>query len=346
MIYKDFFKAFIVSIFLLNLSIAADTSLKDKVAQAMNVNPEQIKFKNQKGGMTSAVNLQFSIDGTKYLVKIFSKKKTKEMRQKEIESVRTFSDLGLGSKLIAVAPDNSFYIREYIPGKVLKFKDTQNEKVLISVAKSMKKLHEFKADIPSRSLLERVQKHFERIKKKGIATPTGFDESFEKFKVFSSKLKNTSAFCHNDLNPQNILISDEGKIYFIDFGNSGMANIYEELGYFTALNGIEGEMLLKFLNAYFGRDPTKEELEAVKLAKKLVYFASACVYFDFSETKKDKKIDIQERIKELNDLLGSNDLPVVLTLIQKRKVPSVKSRNKDLVRQYALACYREFLDLK
>ena len=309
----------------------------------MNVKSDQIKFENLKKGMTSANNLTFEIGDKKYLVKIFNKKKTEEKRKGEIAAIKAFSDLELGTKLVAVAKDSSFYTREYIPGKTLKFKDLQDEKILISMAKSMKKLHESKTDISSRSLLERAQKHFDSVKKKKIALPTGFDESFEKFKKLYSKLKNIPGFCHNDLNPHNILVSDDGKIYFIDFGNSGNANIYEELGYFTALNGLEGEMLSKFLNAYFVRKPTNEELEAVKLAQKLVYFTSACVYFDFSETKKDKKVDIKERTKKLDDQLKSKDLPSVLELIQSDKVPSVKTRKKESVKNYALACYGKFL---
>ena len=101
-------------------------------------------------------------------------------------------------------------------------------------------------------------------------------------------LKVTEGFCHNDLNPQNIILTPEGKIYLIDFANSGYSNTYEDLGYLTLLNGISEQKLEQFLTAYYERKPTQEEMAQIKLAQKVVCFVSATVYFDFSESEKDK----------------------------------------------------------
>ena len=335
-------KIFLVSIFALSSSICAENFIKDSVAKAMDVSPNKIEFKNLRKGMTSAKNLKFDLEGKQYIAKVFHKRKKEEAKEKEIAAVKIFSDLNLGTKLVAAAKDNSFYIREYVPGKTLKFADVQNEKVLKNTAKAMKKLHEFKSDVSSRNLESRAEKHFKSINKKDIAVPTGFEKSFEQFKNLCSKLKNSKGFCHNDLNPHNILLTDDERILFIDFGNSGMGNIYEELGYFTALSGIFDDALSKFLDFYFERKATKDELETVKLAQKIVLFVSACVYFDFSETKNDKKIKKEKRIEKLDSLLKSGDLPAVFDIIKNNKVPSVRIRNKDRVRQYALACYKEF----
>lgn len=97
---------------------------------------------------------------------------------------RFFSDLGLGAKLIAVGDKHSFYIREYLPGRTLKYSDLQDNKTLITLAKALRKLHKHKeaGEIkPSRTLLDRAEKHFQSLVKKDIATPSGFEESYTKF---------------------------------------------------------------------------------------------------------------------------------------------------------------------
>lgn len=253
--------------------------------------------------------------------------------------------MGLGAKLIAVGDKNSLYIREYIPGKTLKYKDLQDNKVLETLAKAVRKLHEHESIEHARGLLERTEKHYRKIARKKIAIPTGFKKSYEKFKEVIKLLKVSEGFCHNDLNPHNIVLTPEGAIYFIDFGNSGCSNIYEELGYVTLLNGISGEKLEHFLAAYHGRKPTQEEIVQVKLAQKLVCFVSATVYFDFSESKKDKEIELKTKVANLDKLLQSSEVKSMLECIKENKVISVKSHRKDEIKQYAISCYKAFLEM-
>ncbi len=336
---------FAFTFLLLNYSIATENTLENSIAKLMKVEPKQIELKRQTKGMTSSQNYSFELDGKKYVVKIFGKKCNPKYKLKEIEAAKTFSDLGLGSKLVAVGNKNSFYIREYIPGETLEYKDLKDDKVLETLAKAVRKIHGTKNDAQARGLLERAQKHCKKIAKKKIATPNGFKSSYEKFKEMLKSLTVSNGFCHNDLNPHNIILTPEGKIYVIDFGNSGYSNIYEELGYVTLLNGITGEKLERFLTVYYGRNPTSEEISQVKLAQKLVCFVSAAVYFDFSETKKDKKIDINLRQERLDKLLKSNDLRSVMDYIKNEEIVSIKSRKKNLIKRCAVAFYKSFLEM-
>ena len=68
----------------------------------------------------------------------------KKYRKKEVNVTKIFSDLGLGAKLIAVGDKHSFYIREYLPGRTLKYSDLQDNKTLITLAKALRKLHKHK----------------------------------------------------------------------------------------------------------------------------------------------------------------------------------------------------------
>lgn len=346
----NIFKIFGIMVFSLalygqNVSIANNT-LKDSIAKLMNINQKDIKLKKQKFGMNSSQNYIFEINNQKFVLKLFKKRTKLEFRKNEIESVKIFSKLGLGSKFIAVAEDNSFYIREYTDGKIVKPSDFQNQKFLINFAKALKKLHDYDTDITSPKSLEYcLEKHYQSIIKKKIALPSNFEKAYKECKELYSKLPKRKGFCHNNLNPHNIIISENGNISFIALSNCGISNIYEELGYVTLLCGIFDKNLQLFLENYLGTQASQKEFEVVKLAQKLVSFLTSLVWFDFSETKKDKKISIEERQKFLDDLLKSKDFKSAKDFIKDGKIVSIKSRNKLLVKQYALAFYKNYLQL-
>ena len=182
---KKFIKSvFFISFLLLNFSFATENELKISVAELMNVETKQIELKKQTEGMTSSQSYSFTLNDKKYIVKIFAEKHNLEYRKKEVNVTKIFSDLGLGAKLIAVGDKHSFYIREYLPGRTLKYSDLQDNKTLITLAKALRKLHKHKeaSEIkPSRTLLDRAEKHFQSLVKKDIATPSGFEESYTKF---------------------------------------------------------------------------------------------------------------------------------------------------------------------
>lgn len=337
----------ILSLILCSQSFSIDNNeLKESVAKLMNVKFNDIKLKKQKLGMTSSQSYICEINGQKYILKLFKKRTKSEQRKNEMESVKILSKLDLGPKLVAAAEDDSFYIREYTKGKLVKSSDFQNEKVLINFAKALKKLHSYNTDMESqKTLINRSEKHYKSIMKKKVALPFGFEKSYAKFQELYSKLPNQKGFCHNDLNPLNILISKNGEVSFIDLENCGNANVYEELGYATLLCGISDKNLELFLKSYLERNPSQTEIAAVKLAQKLVSFLTFAVWLDFSESKKDKKIPIETRRKALNDLLNSKDLKTAEDFINENKTVSIKSRNKMLIKQYALAFYKRYLNL-
>ena len=334
-----------MTLFIQDTSLAND-QLRGSIAKLMKVESKYVKLKKQKLGMTSSQNYIFEINKQKFVLKLFKKRIKLESRKNEIEAIKILSKLELGPKLVAIAGDNSFYIREYANGGIAKPSDFQNEKFLINLAKTLRKLHNYNTNINTKKTLEnRLEKHYNSIKRKKIALPSGFEESYEKFKALYAKLPKYNGFCHNDLNPLNIIASENGVISFIDLENCGNANIYEELGYITLLCGIFDENLKFFLKNYFEKESVQTELEAIKLAQKLTCLLTSVVWFDFSESKKDKKMPIETRQKSLDDLLNSVDLKSAKSFITEGKTISIRSRNKLLIKQYALAFYKLYLTI-
>ena len=327
-----------------------ETSLRDAITQLIKISPDQIKLKISGKKTKTSRQYSFELDKQKYLVKTFSdpaksslKKRNSKRRDEEIEKAKIFSELGLGAKLVAIGAGNFFYIREYVPGKTLSHGDLKDNKTLVSLAKAIKKLHKYKSEIKARGLVERLEENYKKIKKKKTATPTGFDLALEKGKAIAVSLKSEMGFCHNDLIPRSILQTAEGAILFINLMRSGNANIFEELGYMTLANDITGERLDQFLKAYYDRTPTKDEINSVKSAQKLACLVLAAYYFAYSESKRDKEIDLKIRRANLDKLIESNDLQPMQEYIN--KCVSIRSRNKAMVKQFATACYKRFLEL-
>lgn len=345
----NFLKILLVSIFFITPSFSDyKDNLENVASEILKIKPEDVKIQKQRKGMTSAGTYSIEAKDKKYILKIFSKKQKEDLRKKELEFVKIFSNLELGAKLVGVSKDNSAYIREYIDGKTLKYETMQDQDNIKSLAIAIKKLHNYKyeASESPNNHLERVEKHYKRAKEKNIALPSSFEKSLKDYKEKTNSLPKETVFCHNDLNPHNIIMDSNRNIYFIDLAGAGNSNRYEELGYITLLNGIFGENLKIFLDSYFGRKTTEDELKFVKLSQKLTCFLTSIVWFDFSESKKDKDIPIADRVKNLDNMLESKDLKSATQLISTDTYVSIKSHKKDMIRNYAAGFYKEFVSTK
>jgi thiamine kinase-like enzyme len=217
-----------------------------------------------------------------------------------------------------------------------------NDETLKSLAKTLRRMHGAEQVTPSSSgedMAFKAERHYKSIKKKGIAVPSSFDKQYEKFKEDLAQLDSLkkTAFCHNDLNPASIIVTENNKIYFVDFRRAGNGNIFEDLGYLTVTNNINGERLDVFLRAYWGRKPTDEEMRAVKLARRWTYEVSAIVWFDYSETKQEKKIPVTKRIANLDDRPESKDIALARKVISEGKYVNPKNKDKELVKLWAVA---------
>lgn len=345
MLFTKIFGSLLLVLGLLNSSnVFASETLSESVAKTMEVEKDKIKLKKSGFGMTSSGTYTFELNDEKYIVKIFKKRIKPEAREREIENVKIIAKLGLGSEFVKSAEDNSYYIRKFTKGRIAKPRDFKNEDTLISLAKALKKLHEYKADFQARTQLVRFEKHYKSIMKKKVALPSGFEKEVERYKELLLSLPQRIGFCHNDLNRFNIIVSEDGGISLIDLANCGNANVFEELGYVTLLLGIQDENMNIFLKSYFERDPNEAELNAVKLAQKLTCFLTAVVWLDFSETKSDKKTPIETRRKALDDLLKSKDFKTAEEFIKEGEFVSVKSEDKLQIKQYAMAFYKKYLE--
>jgi thiamine kinase-like enzyme len=342
----SFLILFVTTITCISPANSEEENLRETVATVMKVDSKKIKLKKRSKLKRVTRKYEFSIGEKKYMLNVFDEKEDDKARKKGIELAKIFSEEGLGAKFIGKAENDSLYVTEFIEGKTAKFGDFRDKENLKMLAHTLKKLHCCKIIMQKKSQADYVEKYYESIERKKVALPSNFGKSYEKYKKLIAK--NLSgicmALCHNHLNPHNIIISPN-KIFLINFGRCGLTNKFEELGYVTLLNGIQGHDLEIFLEEYFCRKPDKEEISAVMLSQKLVCFSTSMAYFNFSESKQDKKIKIKDRVDALDKMLQSENIPLVFTFFEKNSYTSPMSRKKDSVKAVALSFYKSWLEL-
>jgi thiamine kinase-like enzyme len=249
------FKIFIFVILLCSFNVNSVTTnvepIKNNVAEILKTSPEKVILKKRRNGATSARVYFAELGEKKFTVKVFNKNCSLEKRKMEIENCKFAAQKSVAPKVIGNTPDNSLYVYEYIDGEIAKSKTWENEETIKALAIALKKLHSVKGNEPGKDISSRALKHFKSIIKKKIALPTDFEKQHKKFEEKLKKLDECKVpgFCHNDLNPANIIISSDNKVYFIDFSGAGNGNVFEDLGYVTLLNDIRDQNLEIFLKA-------------------------------------------------------------------------------------------------
>jgi thiamine kinase-like enzyme len=321
---------------------AVQSAVSSIAGQALPI--EEIHFTELTGGMTSTKLYTFELLGKKYVLRIL-KGKHLDDKQNEVRAQEIAASMGIAPELTYVSEDSTLIVMPFIEGHTLTSEDLKNKDVVESLGMMLGKLHKYPGEFYSNiSTGERVMKHYARALKKGVAFPSVYQALYEDYMVQDEILnRGDFALCHGDLNPANILITNEGRIYIIDWTSGNLTNLYTDLGYLTFSCGFNDAQSRVFLTAYFGHEPTHEEWIQFKLAQKRTCFVTASVWFDFSESEQDKSIPLADRVKALDALLDSKDLKLGQEYIAEGKIVSPTSGQHEAIKLVALGFLKSYL---
>ena len=169
----------------------------------------------------------------------------------------------------------------------------------------VRKLHNYSDSYPTRySLKDRINLHYQKAIKAGVAYPTGFDQEVQN--VLNKSSSRSLVPSHGDLNPSNILIDDSsGDINIIDWTTATLEDPFFDLSFFCLLSNSSPLQEEVFLEAYFGRKPSEKEWKILKEEKAKVCLLTAAIWFRFSETSEEIALPLESRIAALDAELYS-----------------------------------------
>ena len=276
----------------------------DQTKEALDLQ-SSIQFRSLEGGLTRAKLYCFEKEDQKYVLRFLALKpdEPKEMRQNEIAAQGIGNHLGIAPDLIFVDSEAVLMVMPFIEGHPFR---NPSELQLGQLGKRVRSLHDYSGEFPTRyTFQQRLERHYKKGMKMGIAFPTGFDREV----LAAINQTNSRSFvpCHGDLNVSNILVS-ESEIHLIDWTTATWDDPFTELSYFCSLANLSPSQEAVFLKAYFGREPNDEELKILQEEKAKVYLLTALIWLRFGETAEEAASPLQERIAALDEELHSESL--------------------------------------
>lgn len=275
-------------------------------------------FKNSKepllvvrllGGLSGAENYKITVEGKDYVLRVLNPAESIEIKQREITAATYAGKRSIGPSILYVSDNCSAMIMDYVKGQTLNPSIIAEKENLQALLQTMKRLHESTGDFPRGwTVFERIGIQLEMLLQSKIPVPTeAVNDALKKLGYIKEIFKDELLVpCHNDLNSLNILV--EGKTFkFIDWADSGMDYVFNDLGYFALVNAVKEERHCELLELYLERLPSEQELHLLKLMKKvnmLRIFASNFPAYEPSiadiEQRAKRKAELEEMLWERN----------------------------------------------
>lgn len=248
-----------------------------------------------KGGMN---NRNFLIhDGTKKYVAHFAPAIHKMFwldREREMRNYKIASSLKLSADVFRYYKKYRLLIIDYLEGNILTKKKLRDPKTIKKIARALKKLHAGPRFSGSIWQKDRAMHYLRAVKHRKGWLPRDMASKMEKLKGIEAKISplRKSVPCHLDLMLENIILTPDKKIKFIDWEYSSNGDYRYDLA-MLSIQGEYGEKIDNFLIKEYDGKTNPELLKDMRLMKAVVCFAEAA-YGVFQNTLSRRK-DIDYR---------------------------------------------------
>jgi len=232
--------------------------IKERAAKAFNTTPEEIKIVNRLMGGMSHLTYHIEFNGVGYTYRVIGKDGNLFVDRKiELDNLNRIKPLGLNNETVYFDVESGDKAAKFVEGDVLTTLDFKQH--LDDVVKMLKTLHESSIKPASDyGLIDRLNLYesftnendslYDQLKKIWID------------KYLNERANKPKVFCHNDAQRSNMVIGKE-QLYLLDWEYAGYNEFYYDIASF---GNVAFEDALLLLNAYLGRDATKEEQDLVR----------------------------------------------------------------------------------
>jgi len=231
--------------------------------------PSNTKFVKLRGGMSNSEVYKIG----SYVVRILDTNLDKQKRLNELLLHKELASKNMAPKLVSVDDntDPHVIVMDYIKGRNFDFeKDWTNAGIRYQIANILRTIHQSGLEFQSTDTIVEQIRNFTYVKSK---FPTDLEKWRGSLLTEAEQYKATLVPVHGDLSCMNILISESGQVYFIDFQEVRMDSVYAELGYFFYESGIDTPDIIRcFLGEYLEREPDQHELDSISFYMRATAF--------------------------------------------------------------------------
>jgi len=236
-------------------------------------NTRSLHITSLKGGLSDSTLYKIEGNDQSYVVRFMGHRSLQD-KIREIDAQTIASQEGWAPPLYAADTDEGWIIMKYIKPHSLTQADRMDEETYKKLGTVLQKIHSSPAFLPGKSILAEIEELLVKLQQEN-KIPLLID-SYVLKNILESVKNNYQRMItptHRDLNPNNILFSDN-QIFIIDFENAAQDDPFYDLatiGIFYIFHPYHEKL---FLHAYFDRDPTMQEYsyyEAMKQVALLFY---------------------------------------------------------------------------
>lgn len=205
------------------------------------------------GGFSSSKLYKVNTATQSYVLRLIDPQRSFADRDREIKCMEIASQEDIAPKVYYANPKDGIIMMEFIQSSPLS-KEEQSPKIrLPRLGQILKKLHKSPPFPKTISAQEEIQKVVSKLAMKKIKLPELVSEVLTNIQKIEGPLQKTAKLvpCHNDLNPNNILFT-QNQIKIIDWEGAGMGDPYFDLAtiaLFFVFDPKDEGILLK---SYFG----------------------------------------------------------------------------------------------
>lgn len=265
-----------------------------------DVAADQIRFEPMLGGGSKAKLFRVDVGDKKYVLRLLDENQPVGQRMSELNAHRIGVELQIAPEIIYADPQPLVILMEFIEGRTLTRDDLDNAEVVKQVVSALKKFHHYSENDSSsysgilrRTKVKAIHDLYDRYKhKKGVIFPSCYDPLHSKLQEDFVTLKRKHTLSHGDFNRHNILISEEGHIYVIDWACAGIDHPFLDIGWLATSLAANDVQLQGLLREYLEREPTTDEVNEVFFFKDVTAFLLATLWIGRQEERDQGKLDV------------------------------------------------------
>jgi aminoglycoside phosphotransferase (APT) family kinase protein len=223
------------------------------------------------GGLSGATRFTCTVDGAAYVVRMGDLARA----PREVACQRIAADLGVAPRIRYADPETGVCIMERIDGHQLG--GPPDPRRLEKVCRALRRLHEGPAFPSATKPVDVIAFFAARLAELGDELPPDLARAVDDASRATARWAE-SAPCHEDLNPNNILETEDG-VVFVDWEVAGAGDPFVDLAQLGVFAFARPDDRARILPTYLGRAPTEEEEARALLARVIAMSVYAAAFF-------------------------------------------------------------------